>query len=213
MQALRDMIEQPERWVVGLCALAVAVLIVIEASGLATTLRTSAPAINKPANAQAATDYVGRVNDANLFGRAPAAATNDQTLPQTQLQVTLRGVFTADDPALASAIIETEDGKMQIVKTGASLGNDTTLQRVYANRVVVTRSGVMENLYFPTTGSPTTGSPTDNPTTGSPADTSAPAPAMEAPPAGAADVPAEDERKANIMRRLEELRSRGAFSQ
>lgn len=202
MQAMRDMIEQPERWVVGLCALAAAVLIAIEASGLAMTLRTSAPAMNTPTNKQAAADYVGQVNGANLFGRTPVTAASDQTLPQTQLQVTLRGVFTADDPAQASAIIETEDGKMQIVKTGTGIGNDTTLQRVYANRVVVTRSGVMENLYFPTADSSNISSAPDS------------AVPMEAPPVNAADVPADsDERKANILRRLEELRSRGALSQ
>jgi general secretion pathway protein C len=203
---MRDMIEQPERWAVGLCLVVVLILIAIEASGLAMTLRTPAPTVNVVSNKSVAADYVGQVNNANLFGRAPAAA-NDQSLPQTQLQVTLRGVFTADDPALASAIIETEDGKMQIIKTGASLGADTSLERVYANRVVVVRSGVMENLYFPTTNSPTGAS--------SAAEIATPAPAMEAPPAAATDdLPTDDdERKSNILRRLEELRARGAMSQ
>lgn len=201
MQPIRDMIEQPQRWAVGLCALVAAVLIAIEAGGMAMTLRTAGPSVNQPPAAQATADYVGQVSGANLFGRAPAAA-NDQTLPQTQLQVTLRGVFTADDPALASAIIETEDGKMQIVRAGTNIGNDTTLQRVYANRVVLARGGIMENLYFPTS------------TTSSPGDMATPAAVVEAPPVNAADdALAADERKANIMRRLEELRSRGALSQ
>jgi general secretion pathway protein C len=195
---MRDMIEQPERWAVGLCLIVALILVAIEASGLAMTLRTPAPTVNVAANTKVSTDYVGQVNNANLFGRAPAAA-NDQSLPQTQLQITLRGVFTADDPALASAIIETEDGKMQIVKTGTSLGGDSTLERVYANRVVVARNGVLENLYFPTTSSP--------------AEIATPAPAMEAPPVAADDIPDDDERKANILRRLEELRARGALTQ
>lgn len=196
---MRDTIEQPERWVVGLCLLVILALLAIEATGLAATLRTPAPAIAPASSASATTDYASQVSSANLFGRAPTAG-NDQSLPQTQLNVTLRGVFTSDDPALASAIIESEDGKMQMVRTGATLGDNTTLERVYPNRVVVSRSGIMENLYFPTTGS---GAEIETPT-----------PVMEAPPAAASDLPEDDEeRKANILRRLEELRSRGALSQ
>ena len=200
-QTWRDLIEQPERWAVGLCVIVALVLIGIEASQLALALRSPAPTF-AVAGTKAQEDYVGRVSSANLFGVAPPSI-NDQTLPQTQMQLTLRGVFTADDPAFASAIIETEDGRMQIVKTGGGLGADASLKQVYANRVVIARGGVLENLYFPTGSSPETIA------TRSP---------VEAAPVEAAPVPAgtensEDEHKANILRRLEELRSRGALSQ
>ena len=201
-QTWRDLIEQPERWAVGLCALVALVLIGIEASHLAIALRTPAPTFTAASNS-AKEDYVGRVNSANLFGVAPPAV-NDQSLPQTQMQLTLRGVFTADDPALASAIIETGDGKMQIIKTGGGLGADASLKQVYANRVVIARSGVLENLYFPTANAPETIA------TAAP---SATAPVESAPvPAGNENDEA-DEHKANIMRRLEELRARGSLSQ
>lgn len=198
-QSLRDVIEQPERWAVGLCALLMAVLVGTEASGLIKALRAPAPLSQTVGNsASTSGDHVGRIAGANLFGTAPVSAGNG-SLPETQLQLTLRGVFTAEDPALASAIIETADGKMQIVKSGGGLGNDATLHTVYANRVVIARGGVMENLYFPTTAA---------------AGLTPPPVAVEAPPtATGAGGTEEEERKANILRRLEELRARGALSQ
>lgn len=200
-QTWRDLIEQPERWAVGVCAVVALVLIGIEAGNLALALRSPAPTFTVASN-NAKEDYVGRVNSANLFGIAPPAI-NDQSLPQTQMQLTLRGVFTADDPAFASAIIETEDGKMQIVKTGGGLGADASLKQVYANRVVIARNGILENLYFPTANAPETIA------------TAAPpgAAPVEAAPAPTGAENSEDEHKANIMRRLEELRARGSLSQ
>lgn len=195
IQTWRDLSEQPERWAVALCALIVALLIGIEARGLLAALRQPATLIATAAATAPAEDYAGRISNANLFGVAPPAA-GDQSLPSTQLQLTLRGVFTADDPALASAIIENSDGKMQIVKTGASVGADATLRQVYANRVVIERSGLQENLYFPTNASPEFAAAAE------------PAPGLSAP----TDSLSEDERKANIIRRLEELRARGSLS-
>lgn len=199
-QSLRDVIEQPERWVVGLCALLAVALIGTEATGLIGALRTPTPMAQTDGSpASTAADYVGRIAGANLFGAAPISALNDRGLPETQLQLTLRGVFTAEDPALASAIIETADGKMQIVKSGGGLGGDAALHAVYANRVVIARGGVMENLYFPTTAAAGL--------------IAAPATVDTPPAAAGADSTEEEERKANIMRRLEELRARGALSQ
>lgn len=195
MQTWRDLSEQPERWAVALCVLVIALLIGYEATGLLTAMRHSATPVAVAAATAPADDYVGRINSANLFGAAPPAA-GDQSLPSTQMQLTLRGVFTSDDPALASAIIENSEGKMQIVKTGASLGTDATLRRVYANRVVIERSGLQENLYFPSNASPELATAAE------------PAPGLSA----ATDAASEDERKANIIRRLEELRARGSLS-
>jgi type II secretory pathway component PulC len=195
-QTWRDLIEQPERWAVGLCVIVALVLVGIEAGNLAMALRNPAPTFTV-ASTGAKEDYVGRVSGANLFGVAPPTI-NDQTLPQTQMQLTLRGVFTSDDPAFASAIIESEDGKMQIVKSGGGLGADASLKQVYANRVVIARGGVLENLYFPTSSAP---------------ETIATAAPIEASPVPAGTEDGEDEHKANILRRLEELRSRGALSQ
>lgn len=196
-QTWRGLIANPERWATGLCAAIAVALIATEAAGLIATLRNSAPAARPAAYSAAATaDPASQIASANLFGVAPLQRAGN--LPETQLQLILRGVFTADDPALASAIIETPDGKMQIVKTGGGLGGDATLQQVHANRVVIARAGTLENLYFPTTSS------TALAATGV---------AMEAPPVAAGPIAGdEDERKANILRRLEELRARGALS-
>jgi general secretion pathway protein C len=196
-QTWRDLIEHPERWAMGLCAAIAVALVATEAVGLLAALRDTTASARPAASAPAATaDPASQIAGANLFGVAPVQRAGN--LPETQLQLTLRGVFTADDPALASAIIETPDGKMQIVKTGGGLGGDATLQQVHANRVVIARAGVLENLYFPTTPS------------ASIAAASAP---VEAPPVAAGPVAGdEDERRANILRRLEELRARGALS-
>jgi general secretion pathway protein C len=196
-QTWRDLIAHPERWAMGLCAAIAVALIATEAVGLVTTLRGNSPSARPvTSSATVAADPASQITRANLFGIAPAQRAGN--LPETQLQLTLRGVFTADDPALASAIIETPDGKMQIVKTGGGLGGDATLQQVHANRVVIARAGTLENLYFPTASS-----------TG----LAAAGVAMEAPPVAAGPIAGdEDERKANILRRLEELRARGALS-
>jgi len=151
------------------------------------------------------TDRIGQITGADLFGRTSAPATaNAQQLPETSAQLVLRGVFNANDPQQGSAIIESSDGHAQVVKTGASVAPDTVLREVYDNRVVLARNGAMENLYFPTPQD-NGGLPTQN-QENAPAETAAPN-NPSPPPEGELSA---DQKRANILRRLEELRMRNS---
>lgn len=87
--------------------------------------------------------------NSNLFGIADGSQANYQDLPQTQLQLLLRGAFTATNPEMASAIIETADNETRAYKVGSRIEGNIKLQAVYADRVVLSRSGQLETLYFP----------------------------------------------------------------
>jgi general secretion pathway protein C len=170
--------------------------------------------VNRPATAQAATasanvnhDLVERIVAAQLFGR-PAAQASNQAPPTTDLQLILRGVFTAQDPHSASAMIETSDGHVQIIKTGANVATDTVLQQVFSNHIVLARNGALESLYFPTSADSAdavalaqnnTASGTESSRTDSNTDNDA--------NAGASP---EELKRAAILRRLEELRARSS---
>ena len=83
-----------------------------------------------------------------LFGTTPVP-NNLENLPQTRLQLTLRGAFTAVDPANASAIIEGPDQKSRSFRVNGRVYGGATLHAVYADKVVLSHNGQLENLYFP----------------------------------------------------------------
>jgi type II secretory pathway component PulC len=195
----RDLIAAPQRLLPWGCALVLALLVGRELySGVATALE--APAVGTAsADAAAATgDEVERIVAANLFGVGPDAAQSpDQPLPETALALVLRGVFTASDPARASAIIESGDGQTQMVRVGSSVAPDTVLEQVFPNRVVLARNGLQESLYFPTPAAGESGELPSLPT----------ATGGDQSELSSEELTTEQKRE-NILRRLEELRSR-----
>ena len=210
VQTLSKFLEQPQRLLLGLCAL---ILLALIASELWTTFHAVfyRPAITPPAGTPSPdqnTNQVEQITAADLFGHSTAPEpSKEQQLPETSAQLTLRGVFTATDPGQASAIIETSDGHAQVVKTGASVAPDTVLREVHSNRVVLSRNGSMENLYFPTPQDNTSGlSPAPN-AENAPPESAAPQPNASAPPEGELSA---EQKRANILRRLEELRMRNS---
>ncbi|MCG8613468.1 MAG: hypothetical protein MI864_23400 [Pseudomonadales bacterium] len=91
----------------------------------------------------------------NLFGN-PAAQTkpkpaqqDTENLPQTNLKLTLRGVSYSDENKVASALIEGPDRQTETYQIGENIAGNTALHAVYPQRVVLSRNGVLENLYFP----------------------------------------------------------------
>lgn len=87
----------------------------------------------------------------NLFGVAdtnqkPGAYDN---LPKTQARLILRGAFTANNPALASAIIEGADNESRSYKINSRIQGNVRLKAVYRDRVVLARGNRLETLYFP----------------------------------------------------------------
>jgi type II secretory pathway component PulC len=210
----RDALAEPQRWLLGACLLVVLALVVRELwTGISAAFyhpSISAAAGTAPGQEQ---DLVERITGANLFGHAPQTPQQgDQSLPQTNLQLTLRGVFTATNPNLASAIIESGDGKALVLRVGASVAPDTVLHQVHANRVVLSRNGSMENLFFPAPQEGESGPAVSQDSGPSVADGETDT--MPAESDGAAAVSGEDlnadQKRANILRRLEELRMRSS---
>lgn len=128
-----------------------------------------------------------------LFGQTQSS-TSQAPPPSTKLQLTLRGAFTASDPSNATAIIET-DKLTRSYRVNTLITGNTKLHAVYSDRVVLSNNGQLETLYFPVVD-PAAGLAQSiiqqQDTT-----TSSQAPALS-----------EQQRKAMIKKRLQELRAK-----
>jgi general secretion pathway protein C len=186
--------ENPQPLARVLCISAALVCVIFELwSALSTQFGASAASHAHAGAAAHDAANVEQIAAADLFGHA---ANQNTKLPQTDLQVTLRAVFAAEDPKIASAVIETGDGRAQVVKIGGPVGSSATLQAVYSNRIVLSRNGALETLNFPPpeTAAAQNTALSDS---GNPADT-----------ASAPGASAEEIKRAAILQRLEELRAR-----
>lgn len=89
----------------------------------------------------------------NLFGSPAAEATasvqTTEELPETNLQLTLRGISSSDETEVGGALIEGPDKTTDFFRVGETMPGNVSLHSVYANRVVIDRSGLLENLFFP----------------------------------------------------------------
>ena len=194
----RNAIANPQPLVLALCAIAAIALIGLELwPAISTQLDSATIRSAGKSPPRRDTANIDQITAADLFGHA---ANQNANLPQTDLQVTLRAVFAASDPKAASAVIETAGGSAQIVKVGGAIGSSATLQAVYPNRVVLSRNGALETLYFPTPQASSAMTVAQNsalPSAASPADSNLPP-----------GTSAEEIKRAAILQRLEELRAR-----
>ncbi len=89
----------------------------------------------------------------DLFGAAaadPEAAAEDMdNLPTTNLRFVLRGTFAAEKDQNSSAIVEGPDDRVEFYAVGDSMPSGVTLHAVYRDRIVLSRGGRLETLYFP----------------------------------------------------------------
>lgn len=90
----------------------------------------------------------------HLFGEKPAEVQPGQvaveSLPETTLNLVLRGVMAASRPGEDSgAIIGAPNGVESFYTVGARLPGGATLKEVYPDRVVLERSGRLETLRLP----------------------------------------------------------------
>ncbi len=69
-------------------------------------------------------------------------------LPKTKLNLTLTGVMTSDSQETASALIQGPDRETVYYRVNDELPGGAILKQVHADRVVVERSGSLENLEF-----------------------------------------------------------------
>jgi general secretion pathway protein C len=109
--------------------------------------RTQAVASGTPNQARLRT-----LTDLHLFGvvsKVTAAAQAPIEAKDTNLKLTLRGVFAAEDPAQAMAIIADARGEEKVYRKGETIFSGVTLYQVYPDRVILERSGVFETLRLP----------------------------------------------------------------
>lgn len=150
-----------------------------------------------------------------LFGRAsPETLSGDQNtenLPKTNLKLFLRGVLAGTEEQPGSALIEDDRSHTEVYIIGDELPGNATLRSVFANRIIIERSGKLENLYFPETDdsrgmelAAVDNQPQDEP----PQAQEAGQPAGVRQPQPATSPEDSEQRRQQIRRRLEELRQR-----
>ncbi|MEJ2622467.1 MAG: type II secretion system protein GspC [Candidatus Thiodiazotropha sp.] len=110
-------------------------------------------ALQSSSSSSAVTNDVrlSKVSDLHLFGKAGAVAKPkkvDKKAPETRLNLTLHGVFVADQPENGAAIIA-KGSDQKYHKVGSAVMSGVTLQAVYTDRVVLLRNGQSEVLRFP----------------------------------------------------------------
>lgn len=103
------------------------------------------------ANAQQQrTDY-SHISQAHLFGiyQQSAASPQTQDAPDTRLNLVLKGVLAAEPMSKASVIISLgKNGKEDMYSIGDQVAS-ATLKEIYADRVILQRSGQLETLRMP----------------------------------------------------------------
>lgn len=96
-----------------------------------------------------------RIVQAALFGRVtdePAPVVEQPRpveVPETRLNLQLRGVIADDDPARGVAIIADNRGRDQVYRVGAQLPGGVRLHEVHPDQVVLNRAGTLERLMLP----------------------------------------------------------------
>ena len=91
------------------------------------------------------------ISDAHLFGeyQMNPATTAKKDAPETRLNLVLKGVLAATPMKLASAIISLgKNGKEDIYGIGDKVSS-ATVKEIYADRVILLRSGQLETLRMP----------------------------------------------------------------
>jgi general secretion pathway protein C len=125
-------------------------------------LRAPPPVTSTPvaqASDKSEGEDLGAVANLHLFGVAGAVKQVqkiEQKAPETQLNLTLHGVFVEEDPEQGAAIIGTSGATQKYYKVGSTVMNGVTLGGVFTDRVVLLRNGQSEVLRFPKV--PSTGS-------------------------------------------------------
>ena len=101
---------------------------------------------------------IDHVTSLNLFGDASRSQLNPtmtvtESLAETRLNLELVGVFAAstDDPEDSAALISEKRGTAKLFRINERVPGNATLVEVFADSVVLERSGKQELLRFPTT--------------------------------------------------------------
>ena len=96
---------------------------------------------------------VQNILDAHLFGRlsdtAAPVVVQQAEVPETRLNLQLRGVITNDAAEHAVAIIADNRGRDQIYRVGQQVPGGARLHAVQSEQVVLNRGGTLESLRLP----------------------------------------------------------------
>jgi len=113
-----------------------------------------------------------KISNYNLFGKyeekkVVAQPVQPVVVPETRLNLKLRGVFSSRDKNAARAIIANPRGDEDSYRIGAQLPGGAVLNEIYPDRVILEHNGQLETLKLPVEelepGSvPDSGSPVDN---------------------------------------------------
>jgi general secretion pathway protein C len=112
-----------------------------------------------PAKRRDTSKQLNSVAKLHLFGVAGATKSVkkiDSKAPETRLNLTLHGVFVADEADKGEAIIGTSGKVQKYYKVGNAVMSGVTLQAVFSDRVVLLRDGSSEVLRFPKVSKPKT---------------------------------------------------------
>lgn len=96
-----------------------------------------------------ATLDVGTLLGAHLFGEAPASSTGTEATPMTRVALVLVGTIAATDPEKGLAIVGESAQSAHVYAVGAMMPGGVKLHAVYADRIVLDRSGSLETLPLP----------------------------------------------------------------
>jgi len=86
----------------------------------------------------------GEATEEKLVKKAPTV-----DVPETRLQLTLRGVFASDESRSARAIIGDPKGKEEGYAVGDPLPGGAKLSEIYPDRIILERNGRFETLRLP----------------------------------------------------------------
>jgi general secretion pathway protein C len=92
------------------------------------------------------------ITNAHLFGEpspADASAADAQNAPETQLNLQLRGAIAAIDERYVHAIVADASGIEKVYFLKDTLPGGAVLQQVQADRIILSRGGVLEALLLP----------------------------------------------------------------
>ncbi|MHA7924771.1 MAG: type II secretion system protein N [Marinobacter sp.] len=141
-----------------------------------------------------------------VSGESAPAELDTENLPETNLRLFLRGVLAADGEFPGSALIEDDKSKTEAYLVGDELPGNATLRSVHPNRVIIERSGKLENLYFPESedrsGMSFMADQQEEPAA------EAQQAASSSPSRAPATATSDEQRREEIRRRLEQLRER-----
>lgn len=105
-----------------------------------------------------------KISNFNLFGKhekkkvVTAAPVKPAVVPETKLNLKLRGVFASRDKNAARAIIADARGDEDSYKIGSQLPGGATLSEIHADRVILEHNGRFETLKLPVEAADVAGS-------------------------------------------------------